>query len=247
MEGPRHRPDEDAVREQLREEGERVEPAPSTEAADEAGDDSPVTSREEADEPAGEEDSANEAEREEAAERDWIEPDEESASRAEPGPPDSVDDAEPAEREGQDPLAQTRRERDEYLDLAKRAQADFENYRKRAAKEAAAAGERAKSGLVRELLPVVDNLERALASAQDGEQHLAEGVRLVHSELIAVLERNGVEQFDPKGESFDPSLHEALSTRSEDGADPGVVLDVVEKGYRTNGTILRPARVVVSG
>ena len=134
---------------------------------------------------------------------------------------------------------------EDYLALAQRIQADFENYRKRAAREAAAAGHRAKSGLVRELLPIVDNLERALASAEEGEQHLAEGVRLVHSELIAVLERNGVEQFDPAGDKFDPSEHEALSVR-EDG-EPGLVLDVVEKGYRSNGTILRPARVVVSG
>jgi len=135
--------------------------------------------------------------------------------------------------------------RNEYLELAQRIQADFENYRKRAAREAAAAGERAKSGFVRELLPIVDNLERALASAEDGEQHLAEGVRLVHSELIAVLERNGVQQFDPAGDRFDPAEHEALSVR-EDG-EPGLVLDVVEKGYRANGTVLRPARVVVSG
>src|ERR687889_2102999 len=77
---------------------------------------------------------------------------------------------------------------EDYLALAQRVQADFENYRKRIAREMAAAGERARSGLVRELLPIVDNLERALASAGDGEQHLAEGVRLVHSELIAVLE-----------------------------------------------------------
>jgi molecular chaperone GrpE len=144
-------------------------------------------------------------------------------------------------------LARLERERDEYLGLAQRAQADFENYRKRAAREAAAAGERAKSGLVRELLPVVDNLERALNSAEASEQHLAEGVRLVHSELIAVLERNGVQQFDPRGDRFDPGEHEALSMRSQDGAEPGVVLDVVEKGYRSNGTVLRPARVVVSG
>ena len=134
---------------------------------------------------------------------------------------------------------------EDYLALAQRIQADFENYRKRAAREAAAAGERAKSGLVRELLPIVDNLERALASAEEGEQHLAEGVKLVHSELIAVLERNGVQQFDPAGEKFDPTEHEALSVR-EDG-DAGLVLDVVEKGYRANGTVLRPARVVVSG
>ena len=97
-----------------------------------------------------------------------------------------------------------------------------------------------------ELLPVVDNLERALASAEESEQHLAEGVRLVHSELIAVLERNGVEQFDPSGDRFDPTEHEALSMRRQDGSESGVVLDVVEKGYRANGTVLRPARVVVS-
>jgi|SRR5215213_811502 len=136
-------------------------------------------------------------------------------------------------------------EPEDYLALAQRIQADFENYRKRAAREAAAAGERAKSGLVRELLPIVDNLERALASAEEGEQHLAEGVRLVHSELIAVLERNGIQQFDPSGEKFDPAEHEALSVRDE--GEAGLVLDVVEKGYRTNGSVLRPARVVVSG
>ena len=176
------------------------------------------TSRDDAAEPAGEEDPANE-------ER-------------------ILEETEQAESE--DPLARAQRERDEYLDLARRSQADFENYRKRAAKEAAAAGERAKSGLVRELLPIVDNLERALTSAGEGERHLAEGVLLVHSELIAVLERNGIEQFDPAGERFDPAEHEALSTRDQDGAESGLVLDVVEKGYRSNGTILRPARVVVS-
>jgi molecular chaperone GrpE len=178
----------------------------------------PVTSRDESGEPSGEGDPANE---------------QEQLDRKE-------------EVESEDPLTRAQRERDEYLDLARRAQADFENYRKRAAREAAAAGERAKSGLVRELLPIVDNLERALASAGDGEQHLAEGVLLVYSELVAVLERNGVQQFDPAGERFDPSEHEALSMRDEDGAESGLVLDVVEKGYRANGTILRPARVVVS-
>jgi molecular chaperone GrpE len=165
----------------------------------------------------------------------------------EPAGEESPENEAASPEDEQDPLAVALRERDEYLDLARRAQADFENYRKRAAREAAAAGERAKGGLVRELLPIVDNLERALGSAGEGERHLAEGVELVHSELLAVLERNGVEQFDPRGEAFDPALHEALSTRSEDGAEPGVVLDVVEKGYRLSGNVLRPARVVVSG
>jgi molecular chaperone GrpE len=192
-----------------------------------------ATSRDEAGEPSGEEDPANE-------ERILEQKDGSAEPRAEPAASTT------AEAESGDPLARAQRERDEYLDLARRAQADFENYRKRAAKEVSAAGERAKSGLVRELLPIVDNLERALASAGEGEQHLAEGVRLVHSELVAVLERNGVEQFNPTGERFDPAEHEALSMRDEDGAESGLVLDVVEKGYRANGTILRPARVVVS-
>ena len=190
-----------------------------------------VTSRDEAAEPSGEEDPANE---ERILEEKSI-----AAARAEPAP------SRTAQAEKEDPLALVQRERDEYLDLARRAQADFENYRKRAAREAAAAGERAKSGLVRELLPIVDNLERALASAGDSERHLAEGVQLVHAELLAVLERNGIEQFNPTGDRFDPAEHEALSVRPD--GEPGVVLDVVEKGYRANGTVLRPARVVVSG
>jgi molecular chaperone GrpE len=176
------------------------------------------TARDETAEPAGEEDPANEAAATAAAE---------------------------AASEPEDELTRAQRERAEYLELAQRAQADFENYRKRAAKEAANAGDRARSGLVRELLPIVDNLERALASAEEGEQHLAEGVRLVHAELVAVLARNGVEAFDPRGERFDPSRHEALSTRAAENGESGAVVEVVEKGYTANGTVLRPARVVV--
>jgi molecular chaperone GrpE len=177
----------------------------------------------------------------ETEKRDLSPEEEPVTSRDEAGEPSGEED--PANEE--EILEQTDEASENYLELAQRIQADFENYRKRAAREAAAAGERAKSGLVRELLPVVDNLERALASAEDGEQHLAEGVRLVHSELIAVLERNGIQQFDPVGDKFDPGEHEALSVRND--GEPGVVLEVVERGYRSNGTVLRPARVVVSG
>jgi len=102
---------------------------------------------------------------------------------------------------------------------------------------------------VRELLPVLDNLERALQLAGNGAANgdaFVEGVRLVHADLVGVLQRSGVESFDPSGEPFDPTLHEALSTRPEDGAHPGTVVEVIEKGYRLNDTILRPARVVVS-
>jgi molecular chaperone GrpE len=163
-----------------------------------------------------------------------------SAEATEPGTPQ----AEPAE---EDELTVLTRERDEYLDLAKRTQADFENYRKRAAKEMTAAGARARIGLIREILPVVDNLERALSVAPEGEgDAFVEGVRLVYRELEAALARAGVEAIEPKGDAFDPNVHEALSMRPQDGAESGTVVDVVEKGYRTADTVVRPARVVVA-
>src|SRR4051794_654761 len=190
----------------------------------------PETTQPDPAEPAGEQDPENEEQIEKETERSEGMEDSESPQSPDPSPQEKL-----------------QRERDEYLALAQRVQADFENYRKRAAKEVAAAGDRAKGNLVRELLPVVDNLERALASAEESEQHLAEGVRLVHSELVGVLQRNGIESFDPTGEPFDPEVHEALSTQPADGADPGTVVGVMEKGYKLNGTVLRPARVVVSG
>jgi molecular chaperone GrpE len=149
------------------------------------------------------------------------------------------------EPSSEDELAVARRERDEYLDLAKRAQADFENYRKRAAKDIAASGARARAGLIRELLPVVDNLERALANAP-ADDPMGEGVRLVLMDLNGVLSRAGVETIEPKGETFDPNVHEALTTRQEEGVEAGTVLDVVEKGYRGADQVIRPARVVVA-
>jgi molecular chaperone GrpE len=142
-------------------------------------------------------------------------------------------------------LADTKRERDEYLELAQRTRADFENYRKRVAKEASEARARGKAELARELLPAIDNLERALQSSAEDDP-LAKGVALVLDELRAKLRDAGVEAYDPVGERFDPELHEALSTRAEEGTGAGVVVETVDKGYRLNGQVLRPARVVVS-
>jgi molecular chaperone GrpE len=95
---------------------------------------------------------------------------------------------------------------------------------------------------------VIDNLERALNVGEDASAHeaLARGVAMVHDELRGRLENAGVEAFDPIGERFDPQLHEALSTRLEEGTEAGVVVETLEKGYRLNGQVLRPARVVVS-
>jgi molecular chaperone GrpE len=203
-------------------------------------DEVPVTQQPESGEPSGEQDVA--------AEREMVDATDEVAGRSSQVAGDEGSDAGEAS-ESDDPVSVLERERDEYLALAQRTQADFENYRKRAAKDAAAAGSRAKAGLVRELLPVLDNLERALTLA--GEQNgdgakVLEGVRLVHADLVGVLQRSGVQAFDPEGEPFDPTLHEALSTRPQDGTHPGTVVEVVEKGYRLNDQILRPARVIVS-
>jgi molecular chaperone GrpE len=137
-------------------------------------------------------------------------------------------------------------QRDEYLALAQRTQADFENYRKRVAREAAAAQERGAAALAKELLPALDNLDRALEAAQEDDP-LLNGVRLVRSELTAALARSGIESFHPQGEPFDPSCHEAIATApAGEGGASGAVLEVYQDGYRLGESILRPARVVVS-
>jgi molecular chaperone GrpE len=186
-----------------------------------APEEEPVTSRDEAGEPSGEEDPANEEER-------------------------IVEEPE------------------DYLALAQRIQADFENYRKRAAREASEAERRGRASVARELVAPIDNLERALRAAgidpdeqrtSDGEapseevsaqEALARGLALVYGELQAALARTGIESYNPAGERFDPSSSEAISTRPADGAEAGVVVETLERGYRIGDHVLRPARVVVA-
>jgi molecular chaperone GrpE len=167
-----------------------------------------------------------------------------SAGEAEDAPSDAADQVE----KDLDELGETKRERDEYLELAQRTKADFENYRKRVARETTEALARGKAELARELLPAIDNLERALAAGEDASAHgaLVEGVGMVRDELHGRLRAAGVESFDPTGEKFDPQLHEALQTRADEAAEPGMVIETLEKGYRLNGQVLRAAKVVVS-
>ncbi len=156
------------------------------------------------------------------------------------------EDDEVSELEGDlDELVEIAAQRDEYLALAQRTQADFENYRKRVARESAAAAERGVAKLAKELLPALDNLDRALGAAEE-EDPLLEGVRLVRSELSAALARVGVESFNPKGEQFDPVHHEAMAQQPVEGAASGTVVEVYQPGYRLSGTVIRPARVVVA-
>jgi molecular chaperone GrpE len=137
-------------------------------------------------------------------------------------------------------------QRDEYLSIAQRTQADFENYRKRMTREVGLAENRGITRLAKELLPALDNLDRAIASAPAGQDSLTEGFRLVHAELTAALARQGIEGFVPKGQPFDPTQHEAMAQHQVEGAAPGTVVEVFQPGYRLNDFVLRPARVVVA-
>jgi molecular chaperone GrpE len=148
-------------------------------------------------------------------------------------------------------LADAESKRDEYLELARRAQADFENYRKRMAAEVQAAATRGKASVAADVVPVLDDLERAIEAAGldpegDSDDGLAHGVILVFRGLRETLKRNGIEAVDPKGERFDPTEQEALSTMPVEGVESGTVVEVMQKGYRMDGQLIRPARVVVS-
>lgn len=158
-----------------------------------------------------------------------------------------------ASAEGVDVVAlAARAERaDEYLALAQRTQADFENFRKRAARESAAATQRGAARLAKELLPAVDNLERALQHApevgDDQEDAFVAGVKHVHADLVAALQRAGIERYSPEGEPFDPTLHEAVAQQPFEGYAAGTVVEVYQRGYRIGDSVVRPARVIVAG
>ena len=183
----------------------------------------------------------------------------------------AVDDGSEPTGPTPDALARAEAERDEYLALAQRVQADFENYRKRAARDQERLVAHAHERLVRELLPVLDDLERTLEAAENHEEAakppvrdsgpveavrgnrevppreagMIEGVRLVEQSLRRALEKEGLAEIETDG-SFDPHVHEALLTRPGSGAEPGSVLEVVQRGYRVGDKVVRPARVIVA-
>jgi len=151
----------------------------------------------------------------------------------------------PTKAELEEQVAALEAERDSHLDDLKRVAADFDNSRKRVARDQASLVARAHERLLKELLPVLDDLERALAAAEDHEEaKLEDGVRLVHQELAAALQREGLAEIETNGR-FDPHVHEALLSQPSD-AEEGSVLEVVQKGYRLGDRVVRPARVVVA-
>jgi molecular chaperone GrpE len=169
-----------------------------------------------------------------------------------PAAPIEVADDGPSGAEPQGPsdlesrLAEAEAKRDEYLDLLQRTKADFENYRKRAARDQERLVAHAHERLVRELLPVLDDLERTLEAAERHEEAaLVDGVRLVERSLRKALEKEGLAEIDTEGR-FDPHVHEAVLAQPADDAEQGAVLEVMQRGYRLGDKVVRPARVIVA-
>jgi molecular chaperone GrpE len=166
-------------------------------------------------------------------------PAEGAAEQAEPEAAEPEPEAEPAPEEP------------DYKDKWLRAVAELDNVRKRARRDVGAAEARGIAKLARELLPALDNFERALAAAEsqpeNRDHHLTDGIRLVQTELLGALARLGIEPDSPKGEPFDPHRHEAIAQQPADGAEPGTIVEVYSAGYRYGDDVLRPAKVVVAG
>jgi len=137
---------------------------------------------------------------------------------------------------------------EEMRDLALRKQAEFENFRKRVERERSETVQYAASELVKEILPVLDNLERALTAAEagGGEGHLREGVEIIYKQFKDILERRGLAEVASDGEAFDPHVHEAVSRVETDDYPEGSVVEVFQRGYRFKDRLLRPAMVSVA-
>lgn len=161
--------------------------------------------------------------------------------------PPATEDDQAVEADLETMLADLRKERDSFVDLAQRTRADFENYRRRMNAAAADAERRGRASVVKEILPAVDNFARALsAESSNDPSALLEGLRMVERDLAGALERVGVSAYEPLGEKFDPTVHEAVTALPDETSPPDSVIQVFEKGYRLGDTVLRPARVVVA-
>jgi molecular chaperone GrpE len=156
---------------------------------------------------------------------------------------DRADDN-PPDPEAQEAL---QRERDDLQDRLLRVTAEYDNYRKRTDRERRELSDAVAADLARDLLPALDDLERALAApARPGDQALRAGVELIHRQLLEALRRRNIAPFESVGQQFDPSWHEALSMEAAPGKPDGEILSEVRRGYRVGSRLLRPALVQVA-
>jgi molecular chaperone GrpE len=182
-------------------------------------------------------------------------PAEGSPKNAGPGPNGAGADPSPEDRdagaavlEDLDALRARAKERDEFLDLLQRTRADFANYQKRNQKEREQERRYQFGPLVLDLLPALDNLERATAAArQAGETGpLVQGVALVQNQLLDIFRRHGISPIEATGKPFDPHLHEAVMQQPRPDLPPNTVVQVLERGFTIHDRVLRPAKVIVS-
>ena len=164
-----------------------------------------------------------------------------------------ISDSKSKERTKESKLSETQKEKiqtepsaDEYRDRWVRVTADFDNFRKRVQKEKADMIKYGNENLIKELLPVLDNFERAMAAPNAGNDSFAQGVQMIHQQLLMMLERFGVTSESAKGKIFDPNLHEAMSYKEDSSVDPHTVLEEHQKMYFLNKKLIRPALVTVS-
>jgi molecular chaperone GrpE len=226
-------------------------------------DEAPAAVAEEAGEQPVEEQPTEPGEQDEATEQDEVvaeradEPADEPAD--EEGDADVLDDGETLEgietdgvEAEEDAIAadldKARAEAESYLDDLRRLQADFDNYRKRTLREQTARAASASQALVARLLPVLDNFELAVSSAERSRDfdRMLKGVEMVFGELREVLEAEGLVRIEAEGKPFDPERHEAVIAVEEEDTEPGMVVDIVRAGYELRGKVLRPAMVKVA-
>jgi molecular chaperone GrpE len=169
-----------------------------------------------------------------------------SAPGPQAGPADAEEAPAPAGQNGSEELARAEAERDQYLDALQRLKAEFDNYRKRTERDRQAVVEGAQREVVRGLLPVMDNLERAVAALGDRGGEILSGLEMVRGQLAGLLAGHGVQEIAAHGEAFDPNVHEAVAQVPSAEHAGGAVVEVIEKGYRISDHVLRPSRVVVA-
>ena len=222
-------------------------------------DEAPEAVAAEAGEQPVEEQPADLSEQDEATEQDEAVPERAVEAAGEEGDADVLDDGEALEEieaEGieaeEDAIAadldKARAEAESYLDDLRRLQADFDNYRKRTLREQTARAASASQALVARLLPVLDNFELAVSSAERSRDfdRMLKGVEMVFGELREVLEAEGLVRIEAEGKPFDPERHEAVIAVEEEDTEPGMVVDIVRAGYELRGKVLRPAMVKVA-
>jgi molecular chaperone GrpE len=162
-------------------------------------------------------------------------------------PEDTAEYTPPSDGPGLDPLAEAQRQRDEYLDQLQRSRAEFTNYQKRARSQADADRLYAVGSLARDMLEVLDNMERAIEAVRtSAAPGIAEGLDMVVKQFLSTLAKHGVEPIQALGQHFDPNQHEALVEQPDETHPPGTVVAELSKGYRIRDRVLRPSKVAVS-